>query len=564
MSEQQPPGATPEYLDQGSGQPIVAEPAGTPPAPARRSRRTTALVGGGVIGLLAVGAGAWAAINFFQQGAQPAQELPASTLAYVSIDLDPSGGQKIDAFRMLNKFPAFKDKVGIHSVDDVRHKIGDQLIASSGCNLSYDSDIAPWLGDRAAMAAVDLGEPQPAPVLVVQAKDDGKADSSMHELLTCGDHPPTDVAYDVHNGWVIVAKTQDVVTRVEAATSRASLSDDATYQKWTKAVGDAGVVNLYAAPAAGDYLANHLADLQNAFTPYGLSGGVSSSSASSAAVPSAYHAKAAAPATSDPFGGTLKNFQGAAATLRFTGNGLELATATDPALSESGITSDQGGAVVSRLPDDTAAAFGIGLRPGWVLALANRFASSSGDGRTGQELLDQLSQDSGLDLPADAETLLGTSSAISIGKTFDFEAMIESSSGTGLPVAYTVKGDPSAIEKVLAELRQKAGSDPSSTTALESDSAGDLVVVGPTPDYRKLVLDGGTLGNTAAFRSVIPEAQRASMVLYVNVDDLEHAISQASGGDPSVTDNVAPLQAVGFSSWNDGQVAHTSLQISTN
>jgi hypothetical protein len=99
---------------------------------------------------------------------------------------------------------------------------------------------------------------------------------------------------------------------------------------------------------------------------------------------------------------------------------------------------------------------------------------------------------------------------------------------------------------------------------LESDSAGDLVVVGPTPDYRKLVLDGGTLGNTAAFRSVIPEAQRASMVLYVNIDDLEHAISQASGGDPSVTDNVAPLQAVGFSSWNDGQVAHTSLQISTN
>jgi hypothetical protein len=54
------------------------------------------------------------------------------------------------------------------------------------------------------------------------------------------------------------------------------------------------------------------------------------------------------------------------------------------------------------------------------------------------------------------------------------------------------------------------------------------------------------------------------MVLYVNIDDLEHAISQASGGDPSVTDNVAPLQAVGFSSWNEGQVAHTSLQISTN
>jgi hypothetical protein len=260
----------------------------------------------------------------------------------------------------------------------------------------------------------------------------------------------------------------------------------------------------------------------------------------------------------------LKNFQGAAATVRFTGDGLELATASDPALVESGVTSDQGGAVVSHLPDDTAAAFGIGLKPGWALTLADRFASYSGGGQTGQDLLDQLSRESGLDLPADVETLLGTSSAISIGKTFDFEAMVESSNGTGIPAAFTVRGDPSAIAKVLDKLRQKAGSDPSSTTPLESDSAGDLVVVGPSPDYRKLVLAGGNLGSTAAFRSVVPEADRAGQVLYVNIDDLQHAISQASGGDQSVTDNVAPLQAFGFSSWIDGQVAHTSTQISTN
>jgi hypothetical protein len=565
MSEQQPPGGTPEYLDYGGGSPIPADSAGSQP-PARRSRRRTVLVAGGIVRLLAVGAGAWAALNFFQQGAQPAEALPASTIAYASIDLDPSGSQKIDAFRTLNKFPAFKDQVGIHSVDDARRKIGEQLISASGCNLSYDADIAPWLGDRAAVAAVDLGNAAPAPVVVIQAKDDGKADSGIHELLNCGDQPQTDVAYDVHDGWVILAETQDVVSKVEAATATASLSDDPTYQKWTKAVGDAGVVNLYAAPAAGDYLATHLPDLGHAFTPFGTTDGFSSSSASSAAVPSAYHAKAAAaaPVTSDPFGGLLKNFQGAAATLRFTGNGLELATASDPALSESGLTSDQGGAVVSRLPDDTAAAFGIGLKPGWALALADRFASYSGDGSTGQDLLDQLSQESGLDLPADVETLLGSSSAISSSKTFDFEKMIESSDGTGIPVAYTVKGDPSAVQKVLDKLRQKAGSDPSSTMSLESDSAGDLVVVGLDAAYRRQVLDGGTLGSTAAFRSVVPEADRASEVLFVDIDDLEHTIAQASGGDQSVSDNVAPLQAFGFSSWTDGQVARTSLQISTN
>jgi hypothetical protein len=585
MSEQQPPsespyemqGGTPEYLDYGSGAPIPPDPAGAAPS-GRRSRRTPLLVGGGVVGLLALGAGAWAALSFFQQGAQPAEALPASTIAYASIDLDPSGGQKIDAFRTLEKFPAFKDQVGIHSVDDVRRKIGEELISASGCELSYDADIAPWLGDRAAVAAVDVGDSQPAPVLVVQAKDDAKADAGMHTLLTCGGTPPSDVAYDVHDGWVIMSKTQDDVSKVEAATAKGSLADDATYQKWTKAVGDAGVVNLYAAPAAGDYLAGQLGNLQDAFGGYGLASGSegfgyddavpgAAPSASASTVTSGFSTtyRASAPQdAADPFGGVLKNFQGAAATIRFTGDGLELATATDPGLSQSDLAGDQGGAVVSRLPADTAAALGISLKPGWVLSLADRFASYSGDGKTGQDLLDQLSKESGLALPADAETLLGTSSAVSISKTFDYEAMVQSSDPAGVPVAFTVRGDPAAIERVLDKIRHQAGSDPASVALLGSDSSGGLVVVGPTPAYRQAILAGGSLGGTAAFQSVVPEAGHASQVLYVNVDDLEHAISQAAAGDHSVLDNVSPLQAIGFSTWTDGDALHSSLKISTN
>ena len=567
MSEQQPPAGTPEYLDYGSGAPIPPESPGDQPA-GRRGRRTTLLVGGGVVGLLAIGAGAWAALNFFQQGAQPAEALPASTIAYASVDLDPSGGQKIDAFRTLDKFPAFKDKVGIHSVDDVRKKIGDELIKGVGCSgLTFASDIDPWLGDRAAVAAVDLGGSNPEPVFVVQAKDDAKADAGMHTLLTCGDQPANDVAYDVHDGWVILAQSQDAVTKVEAATAKASLADDATYQKWTKAVGDAGVVNMYAAPAAGDYLSSQLDSLSGLFGG-GVTGfaedavpGVATTTSTSS---TAYHSQVSVADATNPLGDVLKNFQGAAATIRFTGDGLEVATATDPSVSGSVVTSDQGGAAVSRLPADTAAAFGVGLKPGWVLSLANRFASYSGDGQSGQDLLDQLSTESGLDLPADAETLLGTSSAISISKDFDYESMVESSDGTGIPVAYSVQGDPAAIEKVLAKLRAKAGSGPNAQVALESDSSGNLVVVGPTSGYRKEVLAGGNLGSTSAFGSVVPDADRASEVFYVNIDDLERAISQAATGDRNVIDNVAPLQALGFSSWTDGGVARTSFKISTN
>src|SRR3954469_1080201 len=147
MSEHQPPSGTPEYLEHGYGGP--PPPAGEPlvePAAQPRGRRRVWWVAGGVVALAGLGAGAWAAMGFFQQGAQPAEALPSTTVAYLSLDLDPSGGQKIDAFRTLNKFPAFKDEVGIHSVDDVRQKLGDELIKGLDCDgLTFADDVDPWL-----------------------------------------------------------------------------------------------------------------------------------------------------------------------------------------------------------------------------------------------------------------------------------------------------------------------------------------------------------------------------------------------------------------------------------
>ncbi len=549
MSDQQPPSGSPEYLDSGYAARL---PPASPPAPRpRRTRRTTWWVGGGVVGLLALGAGAWAAMSFFQQGPQPAEALPASTIAYVSVDLDPSGGQKIDAFRTLNKFPAFKDKVGIHSTDDVRRKIGDAIIKSTGCDLGYDADIDPWLGDRAAFAAVDLGDATPAAVVVVQVKDDAKAESGLHELTTCGDTPVTDLGYDVHDGWAVLAQSQQVADTVVAKTRTGSLADDATYRRWTKAVGSSGVVNMYAAPAAGQFLAGRLSGLESSLGGFGYSQYPTPDGS----------ALGQATAYSSDLTKALKSFHGAAATIRFTGDGLELATASDPGLSQSSVASDQGGAVVSRLPDDTAAAFGIGLKSGWFTQVIDKVATAQGT--TGQQLLSDLSQQSGLDLPGDLETLLGRSAALSISKDFDVEAATNSSDGVGLPVALTVKGDPAAIGKVLDKIRTRAGSDAGSA-ALSSDSSGDLVAVGPTPAYRQSVLAGGHLGDTEAFRNVIPDADHASVVFFLDVDDLEKALSQLDGGDQQVTSNVAPLQAFGFSAWLEGDVARTSLEISTN
>ncbi|HEX4688771.1 MAG TPA: DUF3352 domain-containing protein [Nocardioides sp.] len=565
MSDTQTPAGTPEYLEYGGGSPIPPEPLPGAGAPARRSRRSW-WIGGGVVALLALGAGAWAAMGFFQQGSQPAEALPASTIAYVGIDLDPAGGQKIDAFRTLDKFPAFKDQVGIDSVDELRHKLGDSLVSGAGCdNLDYDHDIDPWLGNRAAFALVALPGSQPDSVVVVQVNDDDQARAGISALAKCGAASGVpDTGFVVHDGWAVLAGSQDTAEKVVDATDEGTLADDATYQKWTKAVGEAGVVNAYAAPDAGRYLASRLGQLFGSPLSYGLVGpdpmAIPGDVPSLSVESGAFRATAA---TDDPFSDALSGFQGGAATLRFTGDGLELAVAADGNAGQlSQLAGNTGGTLVQRLPVDTAAAAGLTFPKGWLDRQLDQMSDLFGGvGVSKQQAMRQLSRATGLDVPDDVETLLGSGVSVAIGKDFDLEAAENSADGTGLPIAVTVKGDPAAIEQVLDKVRAKTGDAP----FLGSDSSGDLVVIGPSPAYRQHVLDGGSLGDDDTFQSVVPDAGAAGQLFYVSIDALEPSITQAAMGDQETIDNLTPLRAIGMSSWKESDgVARFSVKVSTN
>jgi Protein of unknown function (DUF3352) len=569
MSEHQPPSGTPEYLEHGYGGPLP--PAGEPLAettPQPRGRRRVWWVAGAVVVLAGLGAGAWAAMGFFQQGAQPAEALPSSTVAYLSLDLDPSGGQKIDAFRTLNKFPAFSDEVGVNSVDELRHKVGQELVGQADCpGLDYDRDIDPWLGDRMAVAGVPLaGEPHL--VAVVQVTDEGKARTGIARLNACDDSDQ-DPGFAVHDGWAVLAESQKVADQVVDATAHGALADDATYQKWTKGLGDAGVVNAYASPDAGKYLGQELGGLMGSGIPGvslatpGLRGGTSIEPFSnpSAFSGSSLHYRAEI-SRANPFTKALAGFQGGAATLRFTGDGVELAMAGDGRQGRlADVTGTTGGTLVQRLPDDTAAAVGVSLPKGWLDKYLDQMTKLMGGGMSPDRALSELSRQSGLDLPGDIDTLLGSGFSISVGRDLDLEELENSNDLSGLPVAATVKGDPSAIEGVLDKIRARAGGD---LGFLGSDSSGDLEVVGPSADYRQQVLAGGRLGDDDTFQGVVPEAGSAGSVFYVNIDALEPAITKAAAGDRKTLDNVTPLRAVGISGWRDGDTIRFSFKVTTD
>ena len=388
------------------------------------------------------------------------------------------------------------------------------------------------------------------PVAVVQSRDDGKAREALKAIAACDSSTPT--GYAVTDGWVLVSDSQGHADQVAAAAGQDSLADDATYQQWNDRLGDAGVVNMYAAPKAGVYLAGQLDRWASLLT------GASSGFASPGLIPSGS-------AAIDPSGDLtreLRSFKGAAATIRFNSKGLELAAVSEANLpGAAGFTGDQAGAGVTRLPDDTAAAFGISLRKGWLETLLGRMSGAMGAGMSTQQLTHQIEQSTGLRVPDDVETMLGDSTTFAVGGDLDYEALSNAGDGSQIPVGAAVTGDPSRIEPVLDQLRSHAAP---LTGLLGSDSSGDLVAIGPSADYRQQLLAGGHLGDTQAFQDVVPAPDHASEILFVDVDRFEKSIAAAVGDDPQSLDNVKPLGAFGFSAWIDGDLGHLTFRVSTH
>jgi hypothetical protein len=527
------------------------------PPPGGSRVRKGIFVGGGVVGLAAVAVGAWAAYGFFSTGAQPAEALPATTLGYASIDLDPSGGQKIEALRTLNKFPAFKDEVGITGDGDLRKEIFGRIQDAAGCDgLDYADDIEPWLGDRAAFAAVDVGDEDPDPVIVIQVKDAAKAEAGLDKIKSCGD--ANDVGWKVEGDWAVVAESDEIAAKVVAAAAKASLADDEDFTKWTGEAGDPGVVTLYAAPAAGDYLAGHT-DSMFGLPLGGLAEDFECGDQSYDGSTDDGCALSDQDSMPDGIEDKLREFKGMAATVRFDDGAVELELAGDSTVAGKALgggTAD----VVSSLPSDTGAVLGMGFKAGWFGDIVSYLAPYVGSDP--DELESELSDLTGLDLPADAETLGGDSAALVLGSDFDPESFLSSEDGSDVPIALKVQGDPDEIEKVLDRLRDNAGPE---VTVLDSDKDGDTIVIGPDAGFRADVLEDGGLGDSTIFQDVVPDAGEAQTVLFVNLDEFQGAVADALGdGDQELLDNLEPISGFGVAQWQDGGVTHAVLRLATD
>ena len=152
--------------------------------------RTAASAGllAGALAASSCGSGAGAGAQPFGQAAR---SVPASSLAFVDVNLDRSSDGWRNLQALGRRIPGFGRMVSQLHADLAKH-------GSSG--QSYDTSIAPWLGSEAGVAvtSIDLSSGQPQPVIegYVAVRDEGALE---HELAS--DH--LSVKVGASNGYAL-------------------------------------------------------------------------------------------------------------------------------------------------------------------------------------------------------------------------------------------------------------------------------------------------------------------------------------------------------------------------
>ncbi|HWI42394.1 MAG TPA: hypothetical protein VNS81_02165 [Nocardioides sp.] len=591
------------------------------PAPRRRRGRRTALVAGGLALAAVAGGGAWGYHFWTAQGPQPAEALPGNTLAYVSVDLDPPGGQKVAAYDALRKFPALKKELRLGSSDDLGKSLVEEIARSGDCDLDYD-EVRSWAGQRFAFAVVAQKRPEPVGVIAVDDEDEARA-GLKKVVARCG---ADELGFAVGDGWAVLARNDDVASKVVADAHRSTLADDGDYHDLVGRVGDAGVVTVYAAPEAGRALLD--AAKENPFLAFafaspltaaadpvsaalGMVGLLSADDGGDFAVSESAEMSPEEKALSERFAHydelteaeqkqltedaekvygagpdvaeegdpdidpvlgedgmevpaelrkKLEGFTGLGGVARFDDGSLELEVVGDPMISggEGVYAGSAGGQNVADLPDDTAAAFGAAFADGW----ADRMVESLEgrflySGQSKDEVRKSFEKATGLSIPDDLEALGGDSIAVVGGGGFD--PRVAEDRPEKLQVAVRILGEPAKIQGALTKLRTALGKDVAPWLRSQSFKGG--VVVGPDEDYLDQLAgpDGTRLADSDRFERAVPDAGDAASVTYLDFDAGDWLADLAESDEERR--NLAPLDNAGLSVTTDGSRQRMLLRV---
>lgn len=503
-----------------------------------RSSRGPIIAGVGVLVAGVLGVGAYAGVQLLGGGPQPADALPDSVIAYASVDINPGASQKIEAVRALRKFPDLRERLEVDEDDDIRKRIFEEAVAGTDCEdeVTFDDDIEPWLGDRAAIAAVDLGGDEPSPVFALQVSDKDAAEQGVEALRECGGEgePSDDFSSAFNEGYLLISDGEDNAAKLVEEAAEGTLADDDGFAEWTDKAGGDGIISFYVSKRAAEVLLD--------------------------VVP---------PEVSSQAGdveSALESFEGMAGAVRFADGGLELEIAAEG--GEEFVGDAELGDQLTQLPGDTAVAVGFGIPEDFAETLTDQLENAFGG--QSDSMVAEAEAQTGLDLPEDLQTLLGEAALLALGGDAP-ENLAETSGPGDIPFGLKIIGDADEIEAVVAKAEERAGSQ-LADAGLVQDSTDGAFVLATNEEFAEALKEEGSLGDNENFRDVVPEADNAAFALFIDFDSAWRTALintfAGPGADSSeaarLEDNTEPLGALGISAWRDGDTSHALVKLTTD
>ena len=542
---QGPPGSgyAPEYLSGGSGG-------------GRNSRRGLVIGSAAVASVLILGGVSFGAYSFLNAGSdQPAEAIPANAVAYARIDLDPSAGQKVNLLNLLDRFPEFEESTGISSDrQDLRKLVIEGMLEDSGCELTYEDDFEPWVGNRAGFAAVPVGDTVTA-VISIQVEDEAAAERAVEAIEQCGvqsddmfggmsgssgqmtstEEYVEESAYsseltteeegssgqpgvDFVDGYMVLTEKEHL-SAVMDGLAEESLSDNEAFQEDMDTLGEQGLVSYWMDVDGLSKIPEFAAQMDE----------------DAAGIYDGYHSAFGALRAGDDY---IEVFNSARTDEELTDKRTPVAELPESTMVAASLAG--GGDVVNRYWADV-----------------EDFMNSASGGYAEEEL-ESFQDETGLSIPDDLITLFGDS--VTMSMTPDgLDPATQDPSQVDVGARFVT--DKQALEELVTQVEELAAQQGAEFDLITSET-DDGLVVASNQEYADEIAGGGDLGDSETFQTAVPNADDSLGVFYVDLNKA-HEVAERFDGEESdeAVRYLEPLEAFGFSVVQEDGHVDTVLRV---
>ena len=490
------------------------------------------------------------------EGARAAGITPGDTLAFLSVNLEPSVEQKRNLLSIFRRFPGVKDEVQ-GDFDDARDKLLDEITEEGG--LDYAKDVKPWLGKEIAVAFLGFddtnGDNEPQVAVLVETTDKAKATAALEKTTSAGEFEgqfrviENFVVFTDQSGETGETATLDAFA-VQATKGSGGLADSKGFTTVVDKLADDRLMLAWAdTKALFDKLGEQFGD---GFDDFGFPGlGFIGDESKAGPVAVDLHAEQSA----------------------IVIDGYAVAT---------GETNSQKAELTRSLPVDTLGALTVFDLKGVAVEAFEFFGGAGGTG--GDDPLSAFEEASGVNIREDVLSwmegeIVITAGAIPTGREFpDFALVIEPTDRDKAEAGVTKIAEALAGEGFPLDERQIAG-----TTAyvvpepfldgIQPAMAlfDDRFVLANSPAYLETLAKAASpdFASTDSYDAVLGKGSSSdtSFQLVVRIDPIREAIerripaSEQADYDAEVKANIEPLDAFGISSRRDGDVHRLSMRL---